>query len=62
MDDVIRTTITIDWWRMAEGLPNTRRSWWVSGGTHSSGLITDPTMLEEIVPLSSAYVGRPEDL
>ncbi|MGB1520837.1 MAG: type II secretion system protein, partial [Limisphaerales bacterium] len=39
------------------GTPNTRRSWWVSGGTHSSGLITDPTMLEGDRAAFSAYVG-----
>ena len=39
------------------GTPNRNRRWWVSGGTHSTGLITDPTMLEGDKAAFSRYVG-----
>lgn len=40
------------------GTPSDRRRWWVSGGTHSSGLITDPTMLEGDKAAFNAYLGQ----
>ena len=40
------------------GTPNRNRRWWVSGGTHSTGLITDPTMLEGGKAAFSNYVGK----
>ena len=40
------------------GNPDRRRRWWVSGGTHSSGLITDPSMLEGDRAAFSRYVGQ----
>jgi prepilin-type N-terminal cleavage/methylation domain-containing protein len=40
------------------GTPGRTRRWWVSGGTHSSGLITDPTMLEGDKAAFSPYVGK----
>ena len=40
------------------GTPNRNRRWWVSGGTHSTGLITDPEMLEGEHAAFSSYVGK----
>jgi prepilin-type N-terminal cleavage/methylation domain-containing protein/prepilin-type processing-associated H-X9-DG protein len=40
------------------GTPSRSRRWWVSGGTHSTGLITDPTMLEGDKAAFSSYVGK----
>ena len=40
------------------GTPSKNRSWWVSGGTHSTGLITDPRMLEGDHAAFSRYVGN----
>lgn len=40
------------------GTPGSKRRWWVSGGTHSTGLITDPTMLEGDKAAFSPYVGN----
>ena len=40
------------------GTPNRNRRWWVSGGTHSTGLITDPEMLEGDQAAFSSYVGN----
>jgi prepilin-type N-terminal cleavage/methylation domain-containing protein/prepilin-type processing-associated H-X9-DG protein len=40
------------------GTSNRNRRWWVSGGTHSSGLITDPTMLEGDRAAFSPYLGK----
>ncbi|MBT5707080.1 type II secretion system GspH family protein [bacterium] len=40
------------------GTPSRSRRWWVSGGTHSTGLITDPTMLEGGKAAFSNYVGK----